>query len=88
MPQDGVPMVVVYLKDAVIPQILKLIMVNYYYHDNTKKQTKITLKSMNEKNYLFQLYNWSDMVLIPRMEIIGLFVTVGANTGEKMDLFV
>ena len=36
MPQDGVPMVVVYLKDAVIPQILKLIMVNYiitmYYY--------------------------------------------------------
>ena len=25
---------------------------------------------------------------MPKTEIIGLFVTVGANSGEKMDLFV
>jgi len=60
MPLDGVPTAVVYLTDAIIAKILKLIM----------------------------LYNWLDTVPIPKMEIIGLFVTVGANSGEKMDIFV
>ena len=58
MPQDGVPMVVVYLKDAVIPQILKLIMVNYYYFFYNTYKTVILLstfnKIMNEKiNFYF-----------------------------------
>ena len=41
MPQDGVSIVVVYLKAVIIAKILKLIMVNYYYfHYNTYKTDK------------------------------------------------
>lgn len=82
---DGVLTVMVFSLDVTMIGTLKSTTVRK--HQAYLCSFWISLESLLFHNNFapFQPFNWSDMVLTRRRVTIGLSVTVGANSGVKMD---